>query len=83
MRLCTVHEMNTCRAGPVCLSVCIIQLESRRTDLDETVYGRHAIGVYLRLTLRPYSDVWLQIFGKYETWKVIICIMYSRKVAAA
>jgi hypothetical protein len=30
-----VHEVNAYRAVHVCLSICIIQLENRWTDLDE------------------------------------------------
>jgi hypothetical protein len=33
-----VHEMNTYRAGHVCLSIRVIQLENRWTDLDEILY---------------------------------------------
>jgi hypothetical protein len=36
-----VHEMNTSRADHVCLSVRMIQLENRWTDLDEIWYGRN------------------------------------------
>jgi hypothetical protein len=46
-----VHETNACRAGHVCLSVRMIQLESRWTDLDEIWYGRHAIGDYPKIVL--------------------------------
>jgi hypothetical protein len=33
--LLDVHEINGYRAGHVCLSVLMIQLENRLTDLDE------------------------------------------------
>jgi hypothetical protein len=41
-----VQEMNVCVVDHVRLSVCMIQLENRWTDFDETWYGRYAIGDY-------------------------------------
>jgi hypothetical protein len=38
-----VHQMNAYMADHVCLSVRMIQLENRWTDLDEIWYGRYAI----------------------------------------
>jgi hypothetical protein len=39
-----MHEMNAFWAGQVCLSVHMIQLEHRWTELDEIWYGRYATG---------------------------------------
>jgi hypothetical protein len=44
-----VHEMNTCRVGHVCPSVRMIELENRRTVLDEIWCGRYAIGYYPKI----------------------------------
>jgi hypothetical protein len=44
-----VHEMNAHRSGH--LSVRMIQLENRWTDLDEIWYGRYATGDYLKIVL--------------------------------
>jgi hypothetical protein len=41
-----VHKMDANRAGHVCLSVRMIELENRVTDLDEIWYGSCAIGEY-------------------------------------
>jgi hypothetical protein len=53
-----LHEMNTYRAGHVCLSVRlsvhIIQLENLWTDVDEICYGRYAIGVYPKIVLSNF-----------------------------
>jgi hypothetical protein len=46
-----VYEMNEYRAGHVCLSVRMIQLENSWTDLDEIWYGRYAIGDYPKIIL--------------------------------
>jgi hypothetical protein len=56
-----VHEINTHRAGNVCLSVRMIQLENRWTDLDENWYGRYAIGRY------PLTPNFLQ--STIQTWR--------------
>jgi hypothetical protein len=49
--LLDVHEMDAHMAGPVCLSVRMIKLESRWMDLDEIWYGRYAIGDYPKIIL--------------------------------
>jgi hypothetical protein len=70
--------MNTCRADPVCLSLSAL-FNSRAAGQIWIKLCMDVMPLGFTLdTLRPYNDVWLQIFGKYET-----CIMYSRKVAAA
>jgi hypothetical protein len=44
-----VHEMNAYSLVMfVCVSVRMIQLENRWTDLDEIWYGRYAIGTALK-----------------------------------
>jgi hypothetical protein len=40
-----LQEMNAYRTDRVCLSVSMIQLENRWTDLYEIWYGRYATGV--------------------------------------
>jgi hypothetical protein len=45
------HEMNAYRAGHVCLSVRMIQLDNRWTDVDEIWYGRYATGDYPKIVL--------------------------------
>jgi hypothetical protein len=46
-----VHGKNAYRAGHVCLSVHMIQLENHWMDLDEIWYGHYAIGVYPEIVL--------------------------------
>jgi hypothetical protein len=46
-----VYEMDAYRAGHVCLSVRMIQLENRWTDFDEILYGRYAIGECMKIVL--------------------------------
>jgi hypothetical protein len=46
-----VHEMNAYRADHVRLSVRMIQLENRCTDLDEICQGRYAVGVHPKIVL--------------------------------
>jgi hypothetical protein len=53
-----VHEMNAYRAGHVCLSVRMIQLENHWTDLDEIWYGRYAIGDTLKSYLSIFYNRW-------------------------
>jgi hypothetical protein len=53
------HEMNTYKAGHVCLSdhlqVHMIQLENRWTDLDQIWYGRYAVEVYPKIVFFSIS----------------------------
>jgi hypothetical protein len=50
-----VHEIIAYRANHVCLSlrlsVRMIQLENRWTDLDDIWYGSYAIGIYPKIVL--------------------------------
>jgi hypothetical protein len=49
--LLDMHEINAYWADHVCLSVRMIQLENRWTDLDEIWCGRFAIEGYHKLLL--------------------------------
>jgi hypothetical protein len=46
-----VHKINLYMAGYICLSVHMIQLDNRWTDLDEIWYGRYTIGIYPKIVL--------------------------------
>lgn len=49
-----LYEINAYRADHVCLSVRIIQIENRWTELDEIKYGCYAIGSYPKILLSNF-----------------------------
>jgi hypothetical protein len=66
------HEMNAQRTDHVCLSVRVIQLEKRWTDLDEIWYGRYAIGAYSKIALFNFLQ---QVI---ETWRTKELVTWDR-----
>jgi hypothetical protein len=46
-----LHEINAYRVAHVCLSVRMVQLENRWTDLDKIWNGRYAAGEYPKIVL--------------------------------
>jgi hypothetical protein len=67
-----VHEMNAKRAGNVCLSVRMIQLENRWTDLDEICYGRYATGDYAKIVLFDFLQKVI------PTWRMNKLVRWDR-----
>jgi hypothetical protein len=67
-----VHEMNAHRAGHVCLSVRMIQLENRWTDLDEIWYGYYAIGDYPEIVLLSFLK------SVIRTWRTNKLVRWDR-----
>jgi hypothetical protein len=51
-----VHEIIAYRAGDICVSVRMIQLENRWANLDEIWYGRYAIGDYPKIVLHSNTN---------------------------
>jgi hypothetical protein len=59
-----VHEMNAHKADHFYLSVRIIQLDNRWTDLDEIWYGRFAIRDYPKIVLFNFLQSVIQTWRK-------------------